>query len=67
MDSAVHLIRQCGKGALLAKLDLATAYHNVPVHPATSWNEVEGGGCYCTVGLRSAPISSTRLQMPCCG
>ena len=33
VDDAVRLIGVAGEGALIAKLDIQSAYHNVPVHP----------------------------------
>ena len=33
MDEAVRMIRQLGRGAQLAKLNLKDAYHVVPVFP----------------------------------
>ena len=30
----VHLVSRLGKGALMAKFDVESAYHNVPVHPS---------------------------------
>ena len=61
VDSVVHIIRQCGKGALLAKLDLESAYRNVPVHPSDRWllGMKWKGALYVDaalpLGLRSAP------------
>ena len=33
VNEATELVMACGKGALMAKLDLRSAYHMVPVHP----------------------------------
>ncbi len=61
VDLAVHIIRQCGKGALLAKLDLESAYRIVPVHPSDHWflGMKWKGALYVDAalpfGLRSAP------------
>ena len=33
IDTAISLIKQVGKGALLAKTDLENAYKQVPIHP----------------------------------
>ena len=33
LDEAVDKVVQVGRGAFLAKLDLQSAYRNVPVHP----------------------------------
>ena len=36
VDEAVAQVRQCSPGALMAKLDLRSAYRKVPVHPGRS-------------------------------
>ena len=61
VDEAVARVRRCGIGALMAKLDLKSAYRRVPVHPddqsllGMSWD----GHTFCDkalpFGLRSAP------------
>ena len=61
VDEATELVMACGKGALMAKLDLRSAYRMVPVHPddqvllGLKWNS----NCYIDqalpFGLRSAP------------
>lgn len=33
MDEVVAQVVQCGRGALIAKFDLKTAYRNIPDHP----------------------------------
>ena len=33
VDQAARLVMKCGKGALMAKTDLQSAYRHVPVHP----------------------------------
>ena len=33
IDTAISLIKQVGKGALLAKTDLENAYKQIPIHP----------------------------------
>ena len=58
VESVAAVARQLGKGALLAKLDIKSAYRLVPVHPHVL--EVEWkGACYVDgmlpFGLRSAP------------
>ena len=62
MADAARRVVECGQGALLAKLDLKSAYRMVPVHPDDSpllgitWK----GSTYIDkalpFGLRSAPI-----------
>ena len=61
VDQAARLVAACGKGALMAKTDLRSAYRQVPVHAddqhllGIEW----GGQTYCDralpFGLRSAP------------
>ena len=61
VDDAVRCVRTLGRGALLAKFDIANAYRAVPVHPSDrlllgmSWRGdtfVDGA---LPFGLRSAP------------
>ena len=61
VDDAVRCIKTLGRGALLAKFDIANAYRAIPVHPADrlllglSWRGdtlVDGA---LPFGLRSAP------------
>ncbi len=33
VEQAVSLVKSCGRGALMAKIDLQSAYRQVPVHP----------------------------------
>ena len=61
VDQAARLIAKCGRGTLMAKTDLQSAYRHVPVHPedqhllGLEWD----GQIYCDralpFGLRSAP------------
>ena len=61
------MVRKAGPGALLAKIDMKSAYYIVEVHPedrlllGMSWN----GGLYLDTvlpfGLRSAPIIFSAL------
>ena len=61
VESVAAVARQLGKGALIAKLDIKSAYRLVPVHPhdryllGVEWK----GACYVDgmlpFGLRSAP------------
>ena len=61
VDEAVARVRQCGPGALMAKLDLQSAYRKVPVHPDDQLllGMACGGRTFCDralpFGLRSAP------------
>ena len=34
VDQIICLVSRLGKGALMAKFDVESAYHNVPVHPS---------------------------------
>ena len=53
VDEAVAQVRRCGIGALMAKLDLKSAYRRVPVHPA--WDVL--GGPY--ILRQSSPLQAT--------
>ena len=61
LDQAVTLIKLCGSGAFLAKLDLRSAYRMVPIHPAdqhllaVSWQGVTHVDSALPFGLCSAP------------
>ena len=33
IDDITHCILDCGRGALLAKMDVKEAFHNIPIHP----------------------------------
>ena len=61
VDDAVRCIKTLGRGALLAKFDIANAYRAIPVHPTDrlllglTWRGdtlVDGALPFC---LRSAP------------
>ena len=61
VDQAVWFIRQLGRGALLAKFDLKSAYRMVPVHPTdhqllgVRWEGKSYIDTALPFGLRSAP------------
>ena len=61
VDDATRLVSQMGQGTLLAKVDIAHAYRNVPVHPVDrsllgmSWKGSVVVDCTLPFGLRSAP------------
>ena len=67
VDTAALLVRQHGKGALMAKLDLKSAYRMVPVHKddqhllGITWNGVTYIDQALPFGLRSAPIIFTAI------
>ena len=60
-DVAAHVVR-LGRGALMAKFDLKSAYRNIPVHPddrwllGMVWEEKLFVDTTLLFGLRSAPI-----------
>jgi hypothetical protein len=60
-DAAKRVV-ECGRGALMAKLDLKSAYRMVPVHPEDSlllgirWGDTTYVDRALPFGLRSAPI-----------
>ena len=63
IDQAIRLIRLVGKGAVLAKMDLKSAYRMVPIHPsdqpllAVTWQGTTHVDTALPFGLRSVPKS----------
>ena len=61
VDTAVKLVEQLGRGTLLAKVDIQSAYRMLPIHPDDRWllgMRWEGSVFVDTAlpfGLRSAP------------
>ena len=61
VDEAARMMARCGRGALMAKTDLKSAYRHVPVHPADQhllgleWNGTTYLDRALPFGLRSAP------------
>ena len=61
LDEVVQQISKAGQGALLAKMDIDSAYRNVPVHPADrpllgmQWKRSIFFDTRLPFGLRSAP------------
>lgn len=61
VDDIVDMIARLGKGALLAKFDIETAYRNVPIHPSDrrllgmKWRSKFYVDLVLPFGLRSAP------------
>ena len=61
VDDAVRIITRKGRGTLLAKLDLKSAYRIVPVHPddrhllGMEWEDTLCIDTALPFGLRSAP------------
>ena len=61
VDQAAKIICSLGRGALMAKIDIAHAYRNVPVHPGDRlllgmrWKEATYVDTVLPFGLRSAP------------
>ena len=61
VDRAAKLVSQCGRGALMAKTDLQSAYRHVPVHPSDQhllgieWAGKVFVDRALPFGLRSAP------------
>ena len=67
VDEAANRVLQLGPGALMAKVDIQSAYRMVPVHPEDRWmlGMVWRGSVYIDTvlpfGLRSAPKIFTAL------
>ena len=61
VNLAIHLIKVQGKGCLMAKLDLRSAYHMVPIHRddqwllGIKWRDAIFVDKVLSFGLRSAP------------
>ena len=61
VDQAVEIVKSLGPGALVAKMDLKSAYRMVPVHPTDqpllgiSWEDEVFLDAALPFGLRSAP------------
>ena len=61
IDDAVAIVKRLGRGCLLAKLDLQSAYRVIPVHPvdrkllAVTWKDNVYLDAALPFGLRSAP------------
>ena len=61
LEEVVHAIGRKGKGALLAKMDLESAYRIIPVHPSDrrligmEWKGKVYFDLALPFGLRSAP------------
>ena len=70
VDDAMRIILHKGKGTLLAKFDLESAYRILPVHPddrpllGMEWKDQIYVDVALPFGLRSAPIGSEDLQCP---
>ena len=61
VDEPVRKGLECGKGSLMAKMDIRSAYRTIPVHPdnrhllGMSWNDLSFVDAALPFGLRSAP------------
>ena len=61
MENAAAFVLQAGRGALLAKLDIKSAYQNIPIHPGDRhplgmrWRDRVLVDTCLPFGLRSAP------------
>ena len=61
VDDVAHIVHQIGRGALLAKIDIESAYRLIPVHPqdrplqAVRWQTHTYVDPMLPFGLRSAP------------
>ena len=67
IDDAILHINQLGTGTLMAKLDIKSAYRNIPVHPhdrpllCTQWKDTIYLDTRLPFGLRSAPKLFTAI------
>ena len=67
VDDAINIIMRLGRGALLAKIDVASAYRLIPIHPderyllGMRWRGNYFIDLTLPFGLRSAPFIFTQL------
>ena len=67
VEEAAREVATVGRGALLAKVDVKSAYRNIPIHPHDRWllGMQWDGALYIDTalpfGLRSAPIIFTAI------
>ena len=67
VEQAAKLVKHLGRGALMGKLDLSSAYRRVPVHPedqhllGLEWQGVTYKDTALPFGLRSAPKIFTAI------
>ena len=71
LDDAARRIVRSGRGTLLAKVDLQSAYRIVPVHRMIARFLVCVGGCFwtrpCRLAYAPPPRFSRQLRTRCCG
>ena len=62
VDNAVSIIQKLGQGCFMSKLDIKSAFRNIPVHPSDwellgmKWNALYYFDTVLPFGLRSAPF-----------
>ena len=62
VDNAVSIIQKLGQGCFMSKLDIKSAFRNIPVHPSDwellgmKWNGLYYFDTVLPFGLRSAPF-----------
>ena len=65
VDDAIRMIVLAGRGALIGKVDIKSAYRIVPIHPSDrhllEWRMQWRGKCY--VDLRYAPCIFKRQRV----
>ena len=67
VDRVARSMQKYGKGALMAKIDVKSAYRLVPVHPddryllGVKWEDQLYVDCMLPFGLRSAPVIYTAV------
>lgn len=66
VDDAVRRIKSMGRGTLLAKFDIASAYRMVPVHPADHmlWACCGKGNCMSTAHCLSTCVLHLNYSLP---
>ncbi len=61
VENAIQLVVKQGPGALMAKIDIKSAYRNVPIHPDDRWKGSVFVDATLPFGLRSAPKIFTAI------
>ena len=68
VNDAINIIQSLGRGAFMAKTDLKSAFHLIPIHPddwsllGIYWQSQYYVDMYLPFGLRSAPFLSNQLS-----
>ena len=73
VDDAAHIISSLGRNAILAKIDISSAFHIIPVHPqdrpllGMCWNNKNILTSNCLSGFGLLPSFFMHMPMPWSG